>query len=61
VPAGRGERDRQQSWLSALARYARRCRGSALVRALMAAPDLDGWAITERLLADLFLRVVPAS
>ena len=27
--------------------------GSALVRELTAAPDLDGWVITERLLADL--------
>jgi LuxR family maltose regulon positive regulatory protein len=27
--------------------------GSALVRPLTAAPDLDGWAITERLLTDL--------
>ena len=27
--------------------------GSGLVRELTAAPDLDGWAITERLLTDL--------
>ncbi|TMR11479.1 hypothetical protein ETD86_35730 [Nonomuraea turkmeniaca] len=27
--------------------------GSALVRALTAAPDLDGWGIVERLLTDL--------
>jgi LuxR family maltose regulon positive regulatory protein len=27
--------------------------GPTLVKALTAAPDLDGWAITERLLADL--------
>jgi LuxR family maltose regulon positive regulatory protein len=27
--------------------------GSALVRKLTAAPDLDGWAIVERLLKDL--------
>jgi LuxR family transcriptional regulator, maltose regulon positive regulatory protein len=27
--------------------------GSALVQPLTAAPDMDGWAITERLLADL--------
>jgi hypothetical protein len=27
--------------------------GSVLVRAVMAAPDLDGWAIVERLLKDL--------
>ena len=27
--------------------------GAALVQALTAAPDLDGWAIVERLLTDL--------
>ena len=27
--------------------------GSALVRPLTAAPDLDGWAVVERLLTDL--------
>ena len=27
--------------------------GAALVRPLTAAPDLDGWAIVERLLKDL--------
>src|SRR5499425_1548769 len=43
VPAGRGERDPQQFWLSVL----------AAVRELTAAPDLDGWVITERLLTDL--------
>ena len=41
VPAGRGERDPQQFWLS------------ALVQALTAAPELDGWAVVERLLTDL--------
>ena len=35
------------------ARCARRRPGSALVRPLTAAPDLDGWAIVERLLKDL--------
>ena len=34
-------------------RCARRIAGSALVRELTAAPDLDGWAIVERLLEDL--------
>jgi LuxR family maltose regulon positive regulatory protein len=53
VPAGRGERDPQRFWLSVLAALRQTTAGSALVRELTAAPDLDGWAITERLLADL--------
>jgi LuxR family transcriptional regulator, maltose regulon positive regulatory protein len=53
VPAGRGERDPQQFWLSVLAALRQTVPGSALVRELTAAPDLDGWVITERLLADL--------
>src|SRR5215467_9232676 len=55
VPAGRGERDPQRFWLSALAALRQTGPGSVLVRELTAAPDLDGWAITERLLADLAL------
>src|SRR5262249_14513279 len=53
VPAGRAERDPQRFWLSVLAALRQTAAGSALVRELTAAPDLDGWAITERLLADL--------
>src|SRR5215467_8395547 len=53
VPAGRGERDPQRFWLSVLAALRQTAVGSALVRELTAAPDLDGWVITERLLADL--------
>src|SRR5215468_8876153 len=53
VPAGRGERDPQRFWLAVLAALRQTAAGSALVRAVTAAPDLDGWAITERLLADL--------
>jgi len=53
VPAGRGERDPQQFWLSLLAALRQTGPGSALVREVTAAPDLDGWVITERLLADL--------
>src|SRR5262252_3390412 len=53
VPAGRGERDPQRFWLSVLAALRRTGPGSALVRELPAAPDLDGWVITERLLTDL--------
>ena len=53
VPAGRGERDPQRFWLSVLAALRRTAAGSALVGELTAAPDLDGWVIVERLLADL--------
>src|SRR5215468_4295543 len=53
VPAGRGDRDPQRFWLSGLAALRQTGPGSALVRELTAAPDLDGWVITERLLADL--------
>src|SRR5215469_8931012 len=53
VPAGRGERDPQRFWLSVLAALRQTGTGSVLVRELTAAPDLDGWVITERLLADL--------
>jgi LuxR family transcriptional regulator, maltose regulon positive regulatory protein len=53
VPAGRGERDPQRFWLSVLAELRQTAAGSALVRDLTAAPDLDGWVITERLLTDL--------
>src|SRR5690242_12601763 len=53
VAAGRGERDPQRFWLSVLAALRATAAGSVLVRELTAAPDLDGWVITERLLADL--------
>src|SRR5215469_9863731 len=53
VPAGRGEGDPQRFWLSVLAALRQTAAGSALVRELTAAPDLDGWVITERLLTDL--------
>ena len=53
VPVGRDERDPQRFWLSVLGALRRTSPGSALVRALTAAPDLDGWAIVERLLKDL--------
>src|SRR5215472_10619163 len=47
VSAGRGERDPQQFWLSVLAALRQTGPGAALVRELTAAPDLDGWVITE--------------
>jgi LuxR family transcriptional regulator, maltose regulon positive regulatory protein len=53
VPAGRGERDPQQFWLSVTGALRRTGPGSSLVRPVTAAPDLDGGAIAERLLADL--------
>jgi LuxR family maltose regulon positive regulatory protein len=53
VPAGGDERDPQRFWLSVLGALRQTTAGSALVRELTAAPDLDGWAIAERLLKDL--------
>jgi LuxR family transcriptional regulator, maltose regulon positive regulatory protein len=53
VPAGRGERDPQLFWLPVLGALRQTAPGSALVGAVTAAPDLDGWALVERLLADL--------
>ena len=49
----RGEQDPQGFWLSVLDALRRTVPGSALVGQLTAAPDLDGWAIVERLLTDL--------
>src|SRR5467141_4767036 len=53
VSVGPGETDPQQFWLSVLGALRRTSAASGLVRAVTAAPDLDGWAITERLLKDL--------
>ena len=53
VSAGGDERDPQRFWLSVLGALRQTTAGSALVRELTAAPDLDGWAIAERLLKDL--------
>jgi LuxR family transcriptional regulator, maltose regulon positive regulatory protein len=53
VPVGRDERDPQRFWLSVLDALRQTSVGSVLVRELSAAPDLDGWAIVERLLKDL--------
>jgi LuxR family transcriptional regulator, maltose regulon positive regulatory protein len=47
------EPDPQRFWLSVLDALRQTLKGSALVGALTAAPDLDGWAIVERLLTDL--------
>jgi LuxR family transcriptional regulator, maltose regulon positive regulatory protein len=53
VPVGRGERDPQQFWLAVLGALRQTAPGAGLVRPLSAAPELDGWAVAERLLADL--------
>ncbi len=53
VPAGRDERDPQRFWLSVVAALRRTTAGAVLVQALTPAPDLDGWAVVERLLADV--------
>ena len=53
VAVGRDEQDPQRFWLSALGALRQTTPGSALVRELTGAPDLDGWAIVERLLKDL--------
>ena len=53
VSAGRDERDPQRFWLAVLDALRQTSAGAALVRELTAAPDLDGWAIAERLLTDL--------
>jgi LuxR family transcriptional regulator, maltose regulon positive regulatory protein len=53
VSAGRDERDPQRFWLAVLGALRQTSAGSALVRELTAAPDLDGWAMVERLLQDL--------
>jgi LuxR family transcriptional regulator, maltose regulon positive regulatory protein len=53
VPLGREESDPQRFWLSVLGALRQTAAGSGLVGELTAAPDLDGWAIVERLLKDL--------
>src|SRR5579864_4754836 len=49
VSAGPGERDPQRFWLAAVGALRQTIPGSAMVQPLTAAPDLDGWAIVERL------------
>ena len=53
VAVGRDERDPLRFWLAVLGALRRTDPGSALVRPLTAAPDMDGWAIAERLMKDL--------
>ena len=53
VSVQRGERDTQRFWISVIEALSATGPGSARVRGLTPAPDLDGWAIVERLLEDL--------
>jgi LuxR family transcriptional regulator, maltose regulon positive regulatory protein len=53
VDAGRNVRDPQRFWLSVIGALRTTGPGSELVRAVSAAPDLNGWALVERLLSDL--------
>jgi len=53
VPVDSQERDPQGFWISVADALRGTAAGSALVRPLTAAPDLDGWAVVERLLTDL--------
>ncbi len=53
VAVRRQERDPGGFWISVADALRGTAAGSALVRPLTAAPDLDGWAVVERLLKDL--------
>jgi LuxR family maltose regulon positive regulatory protein len=53
VAVGPEERDPQQFWISTADALRGTTAGSKLVKALTAAPDLDGWGIVERLLTEL--------
>ena len=53
VPVHGEERDPERFLISVADALRATATGSALVRPLTAAPDLDGWAIVERLLEDL--------
>ena len=53
VPVDSQERDPRRFWISVADALRGTAAGSALVRPLTAAPGLDGWAVVERLLADL--------
>jgi LuxR family maltose regulon positive regulatory protein len=48
-----GDCDAQQFWVSVTGALRGMAAGSALVRPLTAAPELDGWTVVERLLEDL--------
>jgi LuxR family transcriptional regulator, maltose regulon positive regulatory protein len=53
VPVDSEEWEPRRFWLSVLGALRETAPGAVLVQALTATPDLDGWAIVERLLTDL--------
>jgi len=53
VAVGPDLRDPQRFWISVADALRGTTAGSKVVKALTAAPDLDGWAIVESLLTDL--------
>src|SRR5882762_7607058 len=53
VSVQREERNPQRFWVSVLSALRQTAAGSTVVGPLTAAPDLDGWAVVERLLKDL--------
>src|ERR1700733_2775526 len=53
VSVGRDDHDPQRFWLSVLGALRQTSAGSRLIRELIAAPELDGWTVVERLLKDL--------
>ena len=53
VPVQGEARDPQQFWVAVLSALRQTAAGSRLVRPLTSAPDLNGWAVVERLLTDL--------
>src|SRR5689334_3665746 len=53
IPVDSQERDPRRFWISVADALRGTAASSALVRPLTASPDLDGWAVVERLLTDL--------
>jgi LuxR family transcriptional regulator, maltose regulon positive regulatory protein len=53
VPVDHTMRDPRRFWVSVVDALRGTVAGSALVRPLTGAPDLDGWAVVERLLTEL--------
>jgi LuxR family transcriptional regulator, maltose regulon positive regulatory protein len=53
VSVQREERNPQRFWVAVVGALQQTAAGSTVVRPLTTAPDLDGWAVVERLLKDL--------
>ena len=53
VAAGQEQRAPERFWLAVAGALRQTGPGAGLVRAVSAAPDLDGWALAEKLLSDL--------